>query len=273
MADLLRLIRFSNLLLAVAGVLAGGWIALGRIAWTPLLGWAAVSGFGLGAAGNALNDLLDAPADAVNRPGARPVAARRVSRGTAELCVLAGALIGLTGAALVSGTLVAIAAAALGVMIAYSPLLKRRGLPGNVAVALVAGLPLAFGATAVGAPAAGLVPWSLAAWLHLVREIVKDLEDEPGDRAIGRRTLPIALGPERARGVAVQLALAFLPLSLVLPWMAGYRAGYFAIAAVAQLTVVLAVLRLRRGRLRGTSVLLKGAMAAGLLALVAGRLR
>jgi hypothetical protein len=69
------------------------------------------------------------------------------------------------------------------------------------------------------------------------------------------------------------LALAFIPLSLVLPWMAGYRDVYFAIAAVAQLTIVLVALRLRRGRLTGASVLLKGAMAAGLLALVAGRLR
>src|SRR2546430_14894724 len=39
-------------------------------------------------------------------------------------------------------------------------------------------------------------PWALAAWIHLVREIAKDLEDEPGDRTVGRRTLPIAVRSE-----------------------------------------------------------------------------
>ncbi len=272
MADLLRLIRLPNLLLAAAGVFAGGWIALGALHWTPLLGWAALSGVALGAAGNALNDLQDADADAVNRPDARPLAADRLSRGTAELCVFAGAIVGLAAAALVSGTLVAIAVPAFGVMVAYSPWLKRRGLPGNLAVALVAGLPLVYGASAVGQPAAGLVPWTLAAWLHLVREIVKDLDDEPGDRMIGRRTLPIAIGRDRARGVAVRLAVAFVPLSLVLPWMTGYRAAYFGCAVLAQLAVVMAVLRLRRGRLADASLMLKGAMTAGLVALVAGRI-
>ena len=271
MRDVLRLVRFPNLLLAAAGVIAGGWIALRIIGWTPLLGWAALSGVGLGAAGNALNDLHDAPADAVNRPGGRPFASGRVSRGTAELCVAGGAFIGLAAAALVNGTQVLIALAAFAVMAAYSPWLKPRGVPGNVAVAVVAGLPLLYGAAAVGRAAAGVVPWAIAAWIHLARELVKDLEDEPGDRAAGRRTLPVALGTARAGRIAIVLVLGFVPVSLVLPWLAGYGGAYFAGAAVAQLVVVLAALRLRRGRWSGASTLLKAAMVAGLFALVAGR--
>ena len=68
MRDLLRLVRAGNLLLAAAGVCAGGWIALGAPALPKLLAFAALSGIGLGAAGNALNDLADVPADRVNRP-------------------------------------------------------------------------------------------------------------------------------------------------------------------------------------------------------------
>lgn len=271
MTDVLRLIRFPNLLIAAAGVLAGGWIALGRMGWVPLLGWAALSGVGLGAAGNALNDLHDARADAVNRPGERPLAAGRLSRGIAESCVFTGVTVGLTAAALVSGTLALIGLLALAVMAGYSPLLKGRGVPGNLAVAVVGGLPLFYGAVAVGRPAAGVVPWVLAAWLHLAREIAKDLEDEPGDRAAGRRTLPIRVGAERTRSFAVLLALGFIPVSLALPWAAGYGDAYFALAGIAQLLVVVAAARLRGGRLPGTTLLLKGAMVAGLAALVAGR--
>src|SRR5439155_729070 len=122
---------------------------------------------------------------------------------------------------------VLVGTAALAVMIAYSPLLKRLGLPGNVAVALVAGLPLLYGAIAVDRPAAGLVPWTLAAWLHLVREIVKDLDDQAGDAVLGRRTLPLVLGARRAGVVAGALAAAFVPLSLALPAQAHYGGAYF----------------------------------------------
>jgi len=41
--DVLRLIRAHNLLVAAAGVLAGGWIALGALATPKLLLFAAVA--------------------------------------------------------------------------------------------------------------------------------------------------------------------------------------------------------------------------------------
>ncbi len=272
MGDVLRLVRAHNLLIAAAGVLAGGWIALGTVALPKLLGFAALSAVGFGAAGNTLNDLWDAAADRVNRPGAeRPLAAGRIVPGTAHLCVVGGALLGLGAAALVSGTAVLVGLAALAVMVAYSPVLKRRGAPGNLAVALVAGLPLMYGAIAVGRPAAGVVPWTLAAWIHLVREIVKDLGDMPGDHALGRRTLPIVLGPRRAGLVAATLAALFVPLSLVLPARAHYAWPYFVIAVFAQLAVLLVASRLVVGRTHGTTVLLKRAMLVGIVALVAGR--
>jgi geranylgeranylglycerol-phosphate geranylgeranyltransferase len=156
-------------------------------------------------------------------------------------------------------------------MILYSPVLKRRGLPGNVAVALVAGLPLMYGALAVGHAAAGIVPWILAGWLHLVREIVKDLDDVAGDRALGRRTLPLVLGAQRAGVVAAVLAAVFVPLSLALPAQAHYGGAYFLIALVAQVAVLAVASRLLTGRTDGNSRLLKGAMLVGIAALVAGR--
>ena len=273
MRDLLRLVRAGNLLIAAIGVCAGGWIALGALALPKLLIFAALSGIGLGAAGNARNDLADVAADRVNQPGgARPLAAGRLSRHAAEGVVFTGALFGIALAGLVSGTQVVVGLGALAVMAAYSPWLKRRGLPGNIAVAIIAGLPLFYGALALGAPAAGLVPWALAAWLHLAREIVKDVADEPGDRAAGRRTLPVALGAAQATRIACWLLIAFIPLSELLPWAAGYAGWYFGFAVVAQLITLWTALQLRRGRPAGASGLLKAAMVAGLAALVFGRI-
>ena len=272
MIDVLRLVRAHNLIIAAAGVLAGGWIGLGAVAMPKLLVFAALAAVGFGAAGNAVNDIWDRTADRAN-PGAaaRPLAAGRVNRGTADLCVVGGALAGTAAAALVSGTALLVGLGALGVMLAYSPLLKRRGLPGNLAVALVAGLPLLYGALAVANAAAGVVPWILAAWIHLVREIVKDLGDEPGDRAVGRRTLPIVLGARRAALVAAALAALFVPISLVLPARAHYGTAYFVFALFAQLVTLLVASRLVTGRAERNTVLLKGAMLVGIVALVAGR--
>lgn len=269
----LRIIRTPNLLIAAAGVIAGGWIALGAFALPGALLLAAISGMGLGAAGNAWNDICDAAADRVNRPGEqRPFAAGRISRRSGHAIVGAGAVIGLAAAALISGRQLLLAIAALAVMLAYSPLLKPRPGVGNIAVALVAGLPPLYGALAVDLPAAGLVPWALAVWLHLPREIVKDVEDQAGDRAVGRRTLPLVVGQRPAEVVAAGVALLFVPASLLLPRAAGYGGAYFLIALVAQMAVLIAATWLLLGRVRGVSALLKSAMVVGLGALVAGKI-
>ncbi len=268
-----RLVRGTNLVIAGLGVCAGGWIALSAIAFPKELAFAALSGIAIGAAGNTWNDIRDVTADRVNRPGARPLAAGQVSRGLADLIVFAGALLGVVFAALVSGRLVLAALAALAVMLMYSPVLKPTPLLGNVAVAVVAGSPPFYGALAVGLPAAGLVPWVLAAWLHFVREIVKDVEDEAGDRAIGRRTLPIAVGRRPALVIAAGVALLFVPASLLLPLKDNYSWAYFLIALLAQMAVLVAAtwMLLGEGRVHRVSALLKGAMVIGLIALVAGK--
>ena len=271
MAPTLRLVRAPNLIIAAAGVCAGGWIALGDIAAPKELLFAGLSGMALGAAGNTWNDIRDVAADRINRPGTRPLAVGTVSRGTADLVLFAGTLLGLVFAGLIGGLQVVAALAALAVMFCYSPLLKPRPLLGNLAVALVAGSPPFYGALAVGRPAAGLVPWILAAWLHFVREIVKDVEDEAGDRAIGRRTLPIAVGPRPAMVIAAGVALLFVPASLLLPMNDDYAGAYFLFALPVQMTVLIVATWLLLGRLARVSTLLKGAMVIGLVALVMGK--
>lgn len=270
--DLLRVVRAPNIVLAAAGVCAGGWIALGRVTLTPLLCWAAISGLGLGAAGNVWNDLQDAAADRINHPGGeRPIAAGRISRDTGNLLVWLGGLVGVAGAALVSGAQVAMALIVFLAMLVYSPWLKRLGPVGNLTVAVIAGFPLFYGAMAVGRSPAGLVPWALGFSIHLARELVKDLADEAGDRVVGRRTLPIRYGREAARRVAWWTCVGFVPLSIGLPLMAGYSARYFMLAVLAQFLVLLSAHRVTRNHLNAASFSLKAAMALGLAALVIGR--
>jgi geranylgeranylglycerol-phosphate geranylgeranyltransferase len=270
-ADVGRLLRGRNLLLAAAGVAVGGTITLGRVAVPRELALAMLSAMLLGGAGNAANDLWDIEADRINKPG-RPLPSGALSPDTAALVGgLAGGG-GLLFAWLAGATVLAIAVPALVLMLAYSPLLKPLPVLGNVVVAAIGSLPLVYGAGAVGDWHAGLVPFWLAALLHLSREIVKDVEDVAGDAAAGRRTIPIAWG-RRAGLLAAALPLvAFVPVALV-PWIAGwYGVRYGLVALLIVVGVAAATGRLLRQDLRGVRAGLKLGMVLGLVALLWDRL-
>ncbi len=269
--DLLTLVRARNLLLSAAGVWIGGVLALGVVAPSAAVTWAMVSAILLGAAGNAANDLADQDADRVNRPD-RPLVAGTLPPGLAlGLAGTAGGL-GLAAAWWVGRDVFLIGLVALVVMLIYSPVLKQRGLAGNLAVAGVASLPPVYGAVAAGWPRAGYVPFVMGALLHLAREIVKDLEDVPGDVAQGRRTVPIVLGREAAFLLAAGALVLFVPASLA-PWFAHWYGRRYGVA-VAVLAVGIAVLiaRLLSRRLAGARAALKVAMLWGLAALLWDRL-
>jgi len=270
-ASALALVRPRNLLIAAAGVAVGGVLALGRIRIPGALAWAMASALGLGAAGNAANDVFDLDADRINRP-LRPLVTGALSRRAAMVISgLAGGF-GLVCAWWVSPALLALAVAALAVMLAYSPWLKSRGVRGNLAVAVVASLPLTYGAVAVRDWRAGLVPSVLAAFLHLAREIVKDVEDVAGDLALGRRTLPIVWGAEAGFLAAAGILLLFMPLALV-PWAAGwYGRRYGLVVSALDAALIVLIVRLARGRLAGGRAALKWAMVVGLAALLWDRL-
>ena len=270
-ADLAALVRLRNLLLGAAGVAIGGVLVQGCLALPAPLLWAMVSAFGLGAAGNVANDLADLEADRVNRPD-RPLVSGAVGTGTAILLggLLGGA--GLLAAWLVDRRLFALGLAALVVMLVYSPLLKQRGLLGNLAVAVVASVPPIYGATALGWPRAGYVPFAMGALLHFAREIVKDLEDVAGDRVQGRRTVPIVFGEEAACLVAAMTLVLFVPASLA-PWFTGWYGWRYGLAVLLLDGGLLAVAwRLLGRQLVHARGALKVAMLAGLAALLWDRL-
>jgi geranylgeranylglycerol-phosphate geranylgeranyltransferase len=270
-ASALALVRPANLVMAAAGVAIGGFLALGRLALPAPLVWAMASALGLGASGNAANDVFDVEADRINRP-LRPLVTGAVSRRAAIVISGVAGGLGLWAAWWVGPALFVLGAAALAVMLAYSPFLKSRGIRGNLAVAVVASLPLVYGALAVGDWRAGLVPWALAALLHLARELVKDLEDVAGDLAIGRHTLPIVWGTDAGFLAATGILLLFVPVALV-PWIAGwYGWRYGLLVVVLDAATLVLIVRLASRRLAGARFGLKAAMAVGLVALLWDRL-
>lgn len=282
MPPLLRLLRPLNLVLSLVGIAVGGILSVGAgVFEAPARGsllLAMVSGALVGAASNALNDVVDVEIDRHNRPD-RPVASGAVSPEAAR-----AVWIGLTVAGVVLGALVSwgVGAVALGsalLLWLYSVRLKGTPGLGNLVVAFVIALALMYGALAVGTVSSTVaVGVGMTFLITLAREIVKDVEDVEGDGAEGARTLAVT----RGAWWTSRLALALIGLTLVLLPLPSFTlvgrsflayglacAGCLLAAAWVLAAADREALRPAASSARGW---LKGAMAAGVLALALARL-
>lgn len=265
----LRIIRPVNCLITLISVLVGAWISRNIIFSNPLLA-AGLIGFAVCAFGNVINDIKDVEIDRINNP-VRPLPAGEV---------------GITAAWIMAGTFLAFSLAAslfLGIwpfltvltalllLFLYSSHLKMT-VAGNITVAVIAGLSFVFGGF-VTHNSACLIPLLFSIFIHLPREIVKDVIDMKGDRAIGAHTLPIVLGPFRACSISA-LLLACLCLMLPLPYILGIlNSNYIVIVLVAAYPILLYTIwqLLRKpptDRLPLISDLIKTSMAIGLIAMI-----
>lgn len=211
--DRVEITRPHNLLVASLTILVG-WTAASGGAPTWSLVLAVVAGTLVAAAGNVVNDYFDAEIDRINKPR-RPIPSGRMSRRDSWrywLLLSAAALV--TGAASGPRTLACVVLWTL-CLYAYSAWLKTRFLAGNLVVSAVSSSGFALGAWLAGRPAAAIAPVLLTFLFIMGREIVKDVEDLPGDRACGARTLGATLGERRALAVALGFFLLFAAL---VPW-------------------------------------------------------
>jgi 4-hydroxybenzoate polyprenyltransferase len=152
------------------------------------------------------------------------------------------------------------------IMWVYSARLKRRGVAGNVAVAVLGSLPFLYGAWAVDKLREGLLLVVVAAPLHFAREVAKDLADASGDAGT-RRTIPLTSGVAAARAAVVSSVVVYSGAVLLL------ARGHPLFATLLVPTIFLAGLATRRlylGR-GGSAELLKAAMVVAIVALFISR--
>jgi geranylgeranylglycerol-phosphate geranylgeranyltransferase len=271
-APFVGLLRPANGAIASGAVLVGAFVARRPTEWGPAALGAACA-FLAASAANALNDVRDRQADAVNRPE-RPIPAGSVGSGHAtrlSLALYAGAV---CLALPIGAWAVALVAAWVALTALYSVSLKAVPLVGNVVVAAVAASPFVLGGLSQAGAAAALVPTGLAFLVHLAREAVKDAEDVEGDSRAGFRTLAVARGPGAALAVA-RAGTVLLMAAAPVPYFAGrYGIGYALAVAVIETLLgrVLYVLAKSPDRpgLRVASTGLKWVMLVGLTAFVLG---
>ncbi|MCZ7557722.1 MAG: geranylgeranylglycerol-phosphate geranylgeranyltransferase [Bacteroidia bacterium] len=276
MKGYLSLMRPLNAMVTVLAILSVGILATGTWWSSTAMLLAAVSAALIGSAGNIINDVFDRGIDRINKPR-RAIASGMVSPGAgmvwAAICGLVGVLLG----SILGPGAFAIALGSVLLLFLYSAMLKRIPIVGNLVVGLVTGAAFLYGGVAAGAPFAGVVPAFFACAVNIGREIIKDVEDMPGDQAGGHRTLPLLIGAQPSLRLAGILLFA-TAVATVLPWtLRQFTFWYLPLVFLVDALILAAVLPLTRTTepavLRRSSILLKLGMVAGIVAFTAGSLR
>jgi len=267
--DWARLLRVTNVALAVLATELGFEAVPGPSSWRLHAGALFALAL-LVAAANVHNDLVDVEIDRLNRP-TRPLASGALSRRAATFA----AVLLYAGFVLVSvwlGFPQSCLLAAMGVSTwAYNTRLKHMPLSGNVCVALLCALAVYF-AEFPAWPHHTVPAIGVAFLITLTRELLKDIEDIPGDRAAGARTLPIVLGVDAALRT-VQWLIAISLSWLVVP-VVFFRYGpvYVSLALVGVTLPLLSAIRAlhRSGvqAVRPAQKRLKCALAGAILAVM-----
>ncbi len=273
----IRIVRPINVLFTFAVVVVIITMIAPANVVTPATLWAALSAALIGAGGNVINDVCDLEIDRINRPDRVLVQNNMTTAqatGWASVLFCTGILISLQLGW--ENTSVAILAA--GGLVGYSVWLKRTPLWGNLTVSFFSGLTFLYGGLAVAAPQAALFPAGFAFFIHLARELIKDMEDLEGDKRQDARTFPIVFGVRAATGLAT-LAMVALSLLIAIAYRLRQYNDYFLYISLLTVFPLLTWVVVKIWRdpgpndLNTASRLLKITMIAGLVALFAGSLK
>ncbi|MBD3418747.1 MAG: hypothetical protein GF398_01390 [Chitinivibrionales bacterium] len=266
---LFHLIRWPNILLTSLSIALGHWLSQSNRTGFELLLLMA-SGMCAVSFGNTINDIMDVETDRIAHPE-RPLPRGDISRSTAWLFALSSLVAGLASAFAVSRIFALATLAPMILLAGYALFLKGTPLIGNIVVSLLVAYPLLYGSLKSGTMHILLAPALLAFILNLLREIVKDVQDEAGDRQAGIRT-SASLPGYLLTTIMRTTTLAYLGL-IMLPWWLGHFGAVYAL--VCSISVVPLHLylswRLLHPRwnlhLERTALLIKVEMLGGLAAL------
>ena len=266
--------------MAAVAVWVGAYLTAGY-AFNLDIVLAALAAACVAAAANIQNDILDLDIDLISHPD-RILVTRQLPVSTAAILAAVVLGVGLILAALVGPWAAITACVATAILALYNSYLKRIPLVGNLAIGIAGALPFVLGGLAIDASKllslpGPLIPATFAVMFHLVREIVKDIQDVSGDRASGVVTLPQLTGERTAAGIALLLFI-LLDFQILIPIYKGWYNQSYTFLALAGVvfpltaSLIYAALKPTAPRINWCATALKVGMVLGMLALVLGRL-
>ena len=295
--DFLNFIRWKNVIMILLIMILIKFVLFEKIELNMALDKAhyallVLSTICVAIAGYIINDVYDVVADKINKPD-RLYVGRKISRSSAYNLFIGfnsvGLLIGMYLSYHVRHTSYFIIYVITSLLLyQYAKYLKKKFLIGNILVSLVVFLsiilPVVFDLLPVtnalneGTQLVALklvVLFGLFGFLlTFLREVVKDLEDQKGDSALGARTVPIAVGVNKTKAlvtsVSVLLIFAVIFFAYMLIGRNLYASVYLSIFVV--LPLIYFILDLwkaqDRKQFRRSSAILKIIMVLGTLTLL-----
>ncbi len=204
----------------IVGAALAGFNTLHSV-WLELtLGF--VTGFSLTGASMAINDYCDRKIDLVNEPD-RPIPSGSVKPKAALVFACALTAIGFAASYFVNQSYLlalAVAVFAWAILMVYTTVGKRSGLPGNLLVSVCVAIPFVYGSV-VTTSSVGLNVFFFALLVFLAntgREITKGIVDIQGDKAQGVKTLAVLYGENVASVGAAVFYVSAVLLSPI-PWL------------------------------------------------------
>jgi geranylgeranylglycerol-phosphate geranylgeranyltransferase len=267
----IELSRPKNALMSILGALTG-WVNSTSVYDARLILTCLIPPLVL-IAGNAINDYYDAEIDAINKPY-RPIPSGRISKREALNIYIALSFFGIALSIFLGFIEFLIVAAFSSSWYTYARWLKRTGVPGNALVSLGVAFTLIFGSLAAGNLTSKVIIFSSVAFTsNLIREFVKAIEDLPGDRAYGVRTIAVRIGVKKTGILIFSLSLVTVVLT-ILPIIFGLTGIlYLSLSAIISLSILMVASAICiKGKLeeraRETSSLIKASMSLGLLGML-----
>ena len=241
----------------------------------PLL--SSLAAFLVCASGNIVNDIVDIDIDRINKPH-RVLVQKKVSITEAKVISIILNISVLVVALFVNLDLLIIASLAISLLYLYNYKAKRYPFVGNLLIALLSGMVFLTGGLSIDRVLTFTFPGPLVGALfaflfHLVREIVKDIEDVDGDMQAGIKTLPLVIGERHS--VLTAIGIYFLMIICTyIPVLKDWYGDWYKIITVYIVDLpILGFLIFLWGNptqamLRAASLILKIGMGLGIVALI-----
>lgn len=200
-----------------------------------------ISAFFMVSGGNVLNDLEDVEIDR-KAHATRPLVAGSISEKNARMVFFLSWSAGILSACIASLMVRAflplfIVIMATALIVYYEKRLKGMGMPGNLIVGSLTGIPFLLGGSIAGYSPLILTIFLMAFLSNTSREIMKDIQDQ--DQDIGRRTLPQTIGTRYASFIGLAtMFLAVMSSSIPLVFL-GWAPAYLIWISVADGVLIL----------------------------------
>jgi geranylgeranylglycerol-phosphate geranylgeranyltransferase len=270
----IKIIRFYNAFLAGIAVLLGYWLSRSNLPLISLF-FLFIAAFVSTGFGNVINDIRDIVSDKISHPD-RPLPKGEISVFTAWAYALLLVIVGISCSFYISNqhgiaTLIPVI-----ILTAYAFFLKGTPLIGNAVVASLVAYAILYGAINAPEFKTLIIPAILAFLLNFSREIIKDIQDEEGDRYAAVST-SAQLSPDLLRVIIYICTILYLGLIFIPFFRGDFGIAYAIICLFLTLPVHLVRLRIIissnwKMRLSRISLLFKIEMIAGLLALLGNKL-